>query len=71
MTQRKRDVLFLLYSLAVGGATAGIFVVIAFTGAAYVYENNKAILFVELSSSTGFAIWAFKRLVGAIKKEGR
>lgn len=58
-----RDSAFYLCTLWLGAASFGVFLIILVSGAAYVYENSKPILYLELFLSLGFTVWAIKHLI--------
>jgi len=58
---------FLLASVGVGVATAGMFWAILWLGAAYVYEDITAILWLEIALSSAYASWAIGKLIRSWK----
>jgi hypothetical protein len=60
---------FLVATVGVGVAIAGVFWLLFFLTAVYVFENNRLILYTEMLFSTSFAIWAVLELVKAAKRE--
>ena len=61
--EKIKEVWFGIAAFALGCATLGVFVLIIVQGAAYVYENNKWILYAETSLALGFTLWALERLI--------
>ena len=67
VVQMKNDLLFKFASLAIGSATAGVFVLMNLKGAVYVYENIKLILYIETAIAFGYAAWSVERFIKAVR----
>ncbi len=53
---------FGICAVAIGCSNLGMFIAIALTGASYVYEDIRWILYLEIVLVTGFIIWGIERL---------
>ena len=63
------EILFKIATVGVGAATAGIFILINLTGAVYVYEHNKWVLYLETIVSVSFVLWAGERLFQILRNK--
>ena len=58
---------FTINALAMAAASLGVLLIIAFTGASYIHEDNWWILSVELLWAGGSVVWGIQRLIKDVK----
>jgi hypothetical protein len=61
--EKIKEVWFGIAGVAIGAANAVMFLIIVLTGAAYVYENIRWILYTEFVLAVLFTWWAIQMLI--------